>query len=142
MSTIPGVPKWWVPATRPGLTLLAGLLALVATIGLSDPASSALGYAHDASIHVYDTAADSVQAHDAWAATATPVGMSEGGQGAVTDAVGPRSALLRLSVAANTESGLLKLAPEDSWGNPATLDRHFIDHGADFGVATADEYAS
>jgi hypothetical protein len=29
-----------------------------------------------------------------------------------------------------------------TWGRPATLDRHFADHGSDFGARTADEYAN
>lgn len=33
------------------------------------------------------------------------------------------------------------LAPTESWGNANTLERHFRDHGADFGAKTADEYA-
>lgn len=31
--------------------------------------------------------------------------------------------------------------PDQSWGNSDTLDRHFDDHGGDFGAANANEYA-
>ena len=58
---------------------------------------------------------------------------------------GPKSLKLpaRSAEAADTGgSGLLRLTTEESWGNPATLERHFIDHGADFGAATADGYAA
>ena len=30
---------------------------------------------------------------------------------------------------------------QDSWGNPSTLARHFVDHSADFGASTENEYA-
>ena len=33
------------------------------------------------------------------------------------------------------------LPATESWGNPATLERHFGDHGADFGSATPEDYA-
>lgn len=33
------------------------------------------------------------------------------------------------------------LGAADSWGKPETLPDHFRNHGADFGVATAEEYA-
>jgi hypothetical protein len=39
-------------------------------------------------------------------------------------------------------AGLGASAPRPlSWGNPRTLNRHFVDHGADFGAQTQDEYA-
>ncbi len=33
------------------------------------------------------------------------------------------------------------LPPGESWGNSATLERHFVEHGADFGSTSAYEYA-
>ena len=45
-------------------------------------------------------------------------------------------------VAAEADSGLLRLSTEESWGNPGSLARHFRDHGADFGATSAEEYAS
>jgi len=51
----------------------------------------------------------------------------------------------RTSVAAETESGassVLRLPPEDSWGSPSSLARHFRDHGADFGATSAEDYAN
>lgn len=48
-------------------------------------------------------------------------------------------------VAAETESGassVLRLSPEDNWGNPTSLARHFRDHGADFGATSAEDYAN
>ena len=33
------------------------------------------------------------------------------------------------------------LDPNDTWGNPNTLAKHFADHGADFGAASPNEYA-
>ena len=35
----------------------------------------------------------------------------------------------------------LSLGSEESWGNPNTLERHFGDHGGDFGSQSAEEYA-
>lgn len=52
------------------------------------------------------------------------------------------AAAVEEGLAANSESSLLSIATEDSWGSVSTLDRHFIDHGAEFGAASADEYAS
>ena len=46
------------------------------------------------------------------------------------------------AVAAEADSGLLRLSTEESWGNPGSLARHFRDHGADFGATSAEEYAS
>ncbi|MFZ0226652.1 MAG: hypothetical protein WAL41_06860 [Mycobacterium sp.] len=45
------------------------------------------------------------------------------------------------SVAAEGE-GLLNLSAEDSWGNPSSLEDHFLRHGADFGATSADQYAN
>jgi RHS repeat-associated protein len=33
------------------------------------------------------------------------------------------------------------LGPEDSWGDPATLEQHWWDHGEDFGIKSPSEYA-
>jgi hypothetical protein len=44
--------------------------------------------------------------------------------------------------AATEGASSLSLSTADSWGNPATLARHFADHGADFGATSADDYAS
>ena len=38
--------------------------------------------------------------------------------------------------------GLLNLSAEDSWGNPSSLEDHFLRHGADFGATSADQYAN
>jgi hypothetical protein len=40
------------------------------------------------------------------------------------------------------EAGGLGLGAAESWGNPATLARHFADHGADFSATSAEDYAS
>ena len=66
-----------------------------------------------------------------------------GPQETVATVTGPLSVLVLKSVAADTGgAGALRLTTEESWGNPATLEDHFLDHGADFGAANADEYAS
>jgi RHS repeat-associated protein len=39
-------------------------------------------------------------------------------------------------------AGRVGLTTAQSWGNAGVLARHFKDHGADFGAANADEYAS
>jgi hypothetical protein len=44
--------------------------------------------------------------------------------------------------AVDAADGSLTLSTEESWGNPATLARHFADHGADFGATSEDEYAA
>jgi pyocin large subunit-like protein len=36
----------------------------------------------------------------------------------------------------------VELPAVDTWGNANTLARHFRDHGADFGAASAEEYAN
>jgi RHS repeat-associated protein len=36
----------------------------------------------------------------------------------------------------------LALSSSESWGNPATLEDHFLRHGADFGATSAEDYAS
>jgi hypothetical protein len=51
------------------------------------------------------------------------------------------SALAGGGTATEATSGL-SLSTADSWGNPATLARHFADHGADFGATSEGEYAS
>lgn len=43
--------------------------------------------------------------------------------------------------AAKSEAGVLRLSTQESWGNLKTLDRHFRDHGADFGASNADDCA-
>ncbi len=45
------------------------------------------------------------------------------------------------AIAAEGE-GLLNLSAEDSWGNPSSLEDHFLRHGADFGATSADQYAN
>jgi RHS repeat-associated protein len=40
------------------------------------------------------------------------------------------------------DTGLPRLSPEDTWGNPTTLARHYRDHGADFGARSAEDYAN
>lgn len=47
----------------------------------------------------------------------------------------------RRHVAANAGDDLIRLSTKDSWGNLKTLDDHFARHGADFGAASADDYA-
>lgn len=47
----------------------------------------------------------------------------------------------RSHVAANAGDDLIRLSTKDSWGNLKTLDDHFARHGADFGAASADDYA-
>ncbi len=37
--------------------------------------------------------------------------------------------------------GAAGLSSAESWGNPASLGRHFADHGADFGSSSAEAYA-
>jgi RHS repeat-associated protein len=40
------------------------------------------------------------------------------------------------------EDSTLELGVSETWGNASTLERHFADHGADFGATSADEYAN
>jgi RHS repeat-associated protein len=40
------------------------------------------------------------------------------------------------------EGSDLALSSGESWGNPATLEDHFLRHGADFGATSAENYAS
>ncbi|MGH2768690.1 MAG: hypothetical protein ACRDIF_07025, partial [Actinomycetota bacterium] len=67
------------------------------------------------------------------------VGKAAGG------AIGKLRGLPRPWSAPKTAAGLaddvLRLTPEQSWGNPSSLARHFRDHGADFGARSADDYA-
>lgn len=56
-------------------------------------------------------------------------------------AVEETTAALETTQAAEEASGL-SLSTSESWGNPGSLERHFADHGADFGASSADEYAS
>ena len=44
-------------------------------------------------------------------------------------------------IATNSADDVLRLGTKDSWGNLTTLDDHFARHGADFGAASADDYA-
>jgi RHS repeat-associated protein len=43
------------------------------------------------------------------------------------------------SIAAESETGI---PAAESWANPATLAKHFADHGADFGATSAEDYAN
>ena len=43
--------------------------------------------------------------------------------------------------AVGPEKIFLSLDTADTWGNPATLEQHFLHHGADFGATNVDEYA-
>ncbi len=62
---------------------------------------------------------------------------------ALTAATGGAAAAARGGEAAAADAtSSLSLGTADTWGNPATLGRHFADHGADFGASSADEYAS
>ncbi len=36
---------------------------------------------------------------------------------------------------------ILKLSSTDTWGNGQTLEKHFLDHGSDFGATSAEDYA-
>lgn len=51
------------------------------------------------------------------------------------------SELVQVGTHTVAESRSLMLSAADSWARPATLARHFADHGADFGASSADEYA-
>lgn len=46
-----------------------------------------------------------------------------------------------MNVGAAIEEAGLNLKAIDSFGNLTRLDRHFADHGADFGAINADDYA-
>jgi hypothetical protein len=50
--------------------------------------------------------------------------------------------LAQVGTHAVDETRSLGLSAADSWARPATLARHFADHGADFGSSSAEEYAS
>lgn len=41
-----------------------------------------------------------------------------------------------------SESTSLELGASETWGNASTLERHFADHGADFGATSAQNYAN
>jgi hypothetical protein len=45
-------------------------------------------------------------------------------------------------VATTTPPGSLDLSPSATWGNANTLERHFDDHGGDFGATSARDYAN
>ncbi len=128
MSRITSARKWWAPATSLGLTLVVGLLAFVATIGLTDPAYSASGYTYDVSIHLYDGVPHTVQAPTGEAASVvSPDGFLRL-QESSTSGTGPPSVFLLKSVAANTGaqsvvSGTrlnLRLASEQQIGETGT----------------------
>ncbi|MDE2515962.1 MAG: hypothetical protein KGL12_08045 [Rhodospirillales bacterium] len=72
------------------------------------------------------------------------VSWGEVGASALTGAlVGSGEAVVALAVEEAAEgAGGLGLEAAESWGNPATLARHFADHGADFGATSAEDYAS
>jgi hypothetical protein len=46
------------------------------------------------------------------------------------------------AAAAESETGLIRLSTRESWGNPRTLEDHFVRHGGDFGATSADDYAA
>jgi hypothetical protein len=54
--------------------------------------------------------------------------------------LGPHLGVCPLIGAAEGE-GVLNLPTEESWGNPSTLEDHFLRHGADFGATSAEQYA-
>jgi pyocin large subunit-like protein len=58
-----------------------------------------------------------------------------------TSARGTSTTFSRSVVATNKVDDVLRLGTKDSWGNLNTLDDHFARHGADFGAASADDYA-
>jgi len=65
-----------------------------------------------------------------------------GGTGAAAAIEGSVAASSAIPAAAVTEDAGLGLSAAESWGNPATLARHFADHGADFAATSAEDYAS
>lgn len=121
------------------LVLLAAWWTTTSMMGAVQPASLSHGpaaYTYDATSYVYDAPA-------LLSSQSTATSGVRGSLAGTVAASWGRSASDGFGVAADTGgSGLLRLTTEESWGNPATLDRHFLDHGADFGAATADEYAA
>lgn len=129
--------------------LVRCFVAVGLTLGLSvgilfvttSSATATTGDGHVASIHAYDGSPQSVQIRAGAVAPVSCSGATEGAHETVTTAAEPMCVASRSCVAANTGDDLVRLSAKDSWANLNTLDRHFRDHGADFGAANADEYA-
>jgi len=98
-----------------------------------------------ASIHVYDRPAGSlVGAHLASVLETSQLEVTDRSEPPATPLVEAQRAVttpLARGVATNSADDVLRLGTKDSWGNLTTLDDHFARHGADFGAASADDYA-
>jgi hypothetical protein len=117
------------------LTSVRILLLLVVTLFL--PQTRVWGFAappQPASGQIASPSASAVVGNcDAWLYDASDsLVAAESGVGSVTP---------DKPAAPTTENNLLTLGAGDGWGNPATLEKHFLDHGADFGATSADGYA-
>lgn len=88
------------------LALSAILAGGVSAAAAANPVTP--GYVYDISSHVYDTTANSVQAHSSEAVLGASHHTSEGAQGTVTDTAVPLSVSLLKSVAANTETAFTR----------------------------------
>lgn len=114
MSKITSVRKWWAPEITLGFTLIAGLLAFGAVIGLAAPAAAATGYAYDVSTHMYDGAPHCAQAHTIEAAPVVSHDVAVSIQATAAAFTGPLAVFSLKSVAANTAPGLGSLSDAEA----------------------------
>ncbi len=125
-----------IPALRPSRPWIPGELATQAIVGsarspeireLAVSSTPLVSTLQDVStLRGYNLAAgrDATSSEQAWAFA-----------GIVTPLSGPLLKKLFGGLFRRTLKGA------DTWGRPETLERHFRDHGADFGARNADEYA-
>ncbi|MDQ6771785.1 MAG: hypothetical protein M3024_02160 [Candidatus Dormibacteraeota bacterium] len=138
-------------AAEVGVTLTSAVAAIGADILVGAALGATIGAVSDIAIQEERRAVFHEIAPFSWSEVLTSAGFgAAGGAAGAGIGVAARESgiAVRLGATKDGERAIAEagnhvgLTTGESWGNPATLGRHFADHGADFGAPTADEYGA